>query len=44
MRKIRAELSMKSGARMMRTAVEYDIVKTFLGLCRLRARDGRPQR
>jgi hypothetical protein len=35
---------MKSGARMIRTAVEYDIVRKFLGLSRPRAREGGPQR
>jgi hypothetical protein len=47
-RKTRYELSMRTGARMIRTAVEYaveyDIVRKFLGLCRPRAREGRPQR
>jgi hypothetical protein len=40
----RYELSMKSGARKIRTAAEYDIVRRFLGLCRPHAREGQRQR
>ena len=43
-RNTRYELSTKSEARMIRTAVEYGIVRMFLGLCLPRARDGRHQR
>jgi dissimilatory sulfite reductase (desulfoviridin) alpha/beta subunit len=42
--KTRHKQSMKSGARVVHTAVEYDIVRKFLGPCRPRARDGRRQR
>jgi hypothetical protein len=43
-RNIRYEVSMQSGARMIRTAVEYGIARKFLGLCLPRARNGRHQR
>lgn len=43
-RKTGRELSMKSGARMIRTAVGYDIERKFLGLCLPRARERLPQK
>lgn len=38
------ELLVKSGTRMIRTAVVYGVEKKFLGLCRPRAREEGPQR
>lgn len=38
------ELLVKSGARMIRTGVVYDVERRFPGLCRPRAREEGPQR